>query len=1615
MRTVWGISMRRSFLLLSILLVVLSASYVSAATIASVVADDCTFVQSSADCSTALSVSCQVYLTAPSGYSTGDMYLSTVTARINGVDYKSVRPTSGSYKNGTWVMYKNMSYADADVGTQTIDSISVKLSDGSTCTGSLKPNDTTTGNCFVVFNTYQIPSTCNCTYTNSTPVKNIDNTMTYVSTPGMGCSPSQVAVTYKVPTDYCDPKWTASYSACTGIFSNGTYSLSGDTTKSYTPGDGGACCSATQTSAGNVYFNHNGGSDCTAPPDQGTFECRIDPWAQYGDNLYGTGGEERIRGFNYLDYTSKVTNGLFKTQPVVFDFNRNGFDEIFTLDESSNLAVLLTKDLVPIATYSLPGLTYNQPAMAGLSDYGGMSEDPRTYNVSQFVLDGNNYVVVTANTKTNASKNGFVYVFNVTSVIAPVFTANYTNKLSGVNCYLDTCYFAELNGTGHKLDLVPSFVDTQFVYPLVVSVGSVAVSSSVVPIFASRNSSIEYVAPDTIVWVVDVGLAPAVPYVVLTDLNGFSLLTYLSTSPFGGTSGQTFKVVGSPVSIGAGLYWVTEAVKTVDNSTSYDVYGANMLGIGTVNLSSQRNLWTGVRTTGQCVSNPVVLKGCGGSAGSVSGKMMGIGVEYSASTATSGVSSYLDPFNSLSFSTGSPISNYNVYGKVFVNSAGTIIFVNNITSPTTVGWNVYDGSGVYLTRMSGSSQGIAATTLGVQYVTFDDENHKAWVLDFYNGFSSPFNYPMATLTVVDYSNMAAVHSVFSQQYYLGSSGVVQTQGPPQIKGDWMFIPVEATTSPQNSTTTVLNIFSRTAPANNASSARTTARMFTTTTRAFVAYDSGSDTVMTPSGYFSDVVSSACAHNASTCSMPAFVSSAQTLTNQYNFQTSSSKFLNGANPNLKIVASTKGSETITTLGCQNFIPLEYGSDSYIFGYSTSTYAFGYCDFSNELSPRVVLYTDDLGTNSFSLAGVRPTIAQTSVAGRESKGDAQGFFGYMTNSTNVVIMSYDSHRESPLNGSTGTTYSRALCLSPRLTYLAFNDNRTHEIMSCGDTTGFWQSWCKSDIAFSLQACRYAGCKIENVMNDATQYQAHSVLSDLNPVVVPSGTRCGPITKADVDVDGTDDIISTGGIASMSKRLWVKTFASGGTNSSNEWVLPVDVNADGYVELLRSSQLQQQLQLMTGKTGFDSFGVGSPVVKGVVCSVSPGTGYAQIQTAFQLPDPFYAQLEINPGDGLGSFICAPGSTTCPLTPDGIVHYQFGKSGTYSVNVRAFQSNNPSSSASGNCKITVNFTQQSNTGDCTLGPDGEFNFLDSILSHNWVGADIAPANGVLQLTPDTIFHSLRNCNYSVVDVQIGIYPRGTGAVHVIDTPLGSGSDGTSTPSNGYEYGLQFNDDGKIVNQDGEVVGTWVNDAAKHVILYHQDRSAGVGVIQMYYDGVLIYTTTQSSNALSGVTMSGYSGIDYVRVGQSGSKVRTSSGSAVDNSDLMACDGQVLQDSTDINVRRSYTNLMAYCGKSGADCSYAGLTDLTYKYPKCAKEIYNYCVYEAYYADGTPKTDSSSLTGASTCAAMLGIGAGYSGIAQPILSIVWGVLFAKGVLYGLLLIIIIIVALAFWSKKRGS
>ena len=1616
MRTVWGNSMRRSLLLLSILLVVLSATCVSAITVLSVVADNCTFVQSSADCNTALSVSCQVYLTAPSGYGTGDMYLSSVTARVNGIDYTSTRPSSGSFQNGTWVMRKNMSYADANVLTQTIDSVSVKLSDGSTCTGSIKPNDTS-GNCFVRFNMYQIPSTCNCTYTNSAGVKNIDNTMTYTATPGVGCSPSQRVVTYSIPYDYCDPQWTASYTACTGIFNNGTASLNGLTTKSYVAGDGGLCCSKTKSAAGDLYFNHDGGSDCTAPSDQGTFDCRIDPWAQYGDNLYATGGDKRISGFNYQNYTTKSDAVLSNNQPIVFDFNRNGFDEIFTLDESTHNAMLFTKDMVAMASYSLPGLTYNQPAMPGLSDYGGASNALNVYNVSSFVLNGNNYVVVTANTVTNASKNGFIYIFNVTSTITPVYNANFTNKLTGVNCYVDTCYYAELNGVAHKINVL-TFADSS---ATILSQTNSSLTADYVPVFVSLNNVMTVdqavFLPDSVVWVgyyTVNAIMPMEPRVIVTDFSLNVLKYYDANLPsvFIATTAPItpFKVVGSPVSIGSRVYWITQADRSSDNSTSYDMFATNLNAVSG-SVYSVRNFWSGAKATGQCISNPVVLDGCGQSsvsAGGASSQLLstgpGVGVEYSALTPTTGTSSFTSPTRVMNVVapvalTGSPL--------VFVNPAGTVAIVNHAKSGTQAGFDVYDlTTGQMVSWMAGSSFGLGSPS--VSYATFDDANKKAWVVDYAAVFSGgcPCTIYQVGLTVVDYSNMATVHSVFSYSWAPGSLHNAGIHGPPVVTygGNYMYIPVQVDS---NSTTAIVDIFSRTAPALNSTSAFSTARMLTFTggQRIYQAYDANQDIAIMANGYYFNIFGSSCAYNNATCPMPVFISSAQTLTPYYNYQTSYRKFLNGANPNLKVLAQTIGSETITTQGCSNFVTLDYNADQYIFGYSSSTSQFGFCDFSNDASPKVTLYNDTsvvgASTNSLLLASNKPTISTVSGQGSTLAGST-GYLGYMTNTTNIVIIQYDSHQEDPSNG-TSYTYGRALCVSPKIdSSQGFQVVGTKVVCDIQNSIGLW--WCQH-LAFGSwtnpQVCK-AYCRVENI---TASYDTYGDAADLNSVVVPSGVRCGPITKGDVDVDGTDDIISTGGIASMgSGGSWVKTFTFGQTSSSNEWVVPVDLNADSYIELIRSSQVQQQLQVLTGKSSFSSLGKSSiPAVKGVKCSVSPGTGYAQITTAVQLPDPFYAQLEIDYGDSFDAITYAPGSTFFPMMSDGVYSHQYGSSGSYTVVVKAFQSNDISQMARGTATCTVNISQTS-ANTCALGADGEFNYVNSILQHNWFGDDLSPSNGLLGVNNRLVVHTVSNCTSVIFDAKVGLYPRIGGGIQL--------SDVSGTP-----YRVEFQSNGVIMNQDGANIGTWVSgDNLLHEVEFKQDRSTGR--MSVYYDGTLMYSTN-ASNRMSNIGLYGYASVDYVRVSQSGQEVTETDNVLAQKygnyGDLLNCDAQKMQDSSNIAVRSAYTNLAAYCGKNpkGKCDSYGGMQDLVHAFPKCTKEIYNYCVYKGYAKiEKIPVGDGDQLAGASTCAAVLGIGAGYSGVVSPVLSIVWAVITAK-LVYGLILVLILVIFIPMWANRR--
>jgi len=465
--------------------------------------------------------------------------------------------------------------------------------------------------------------------------------------------------------DYCDPLWTSDIAECNIV---GYLKMEGVANRSYyspssaTFPNGSYCCPETASAAGNVIFNHDGGSDCTPPPDTYS-RCVLDSWLQYGDyassnrNVISDSGERY--GFKYSDMISVTGGAGTSFQPLVFDIDNDGYNEIVIAGSSSLYVYSITSLSSGLMTLedsiSVGGTIAGPIALTGVrKDIGGNYWLYDEYTCVDLASPPCNAFIVVPVDNGGGTKDIKVYQYdgslllNKTITLPIVSGQTYLLPNAGVACYDEYCYASGYDSGNYKLRH----------FKINIYTGSVT--------YVSHDGTSGFVDPSFNVPVLGDNVV-VFYYKDSPSTYGISMYDYnlVSESQLTGSGNISGVVVVNDVVYYTFIYNTS--------STYYFVLG-KFDGVN----SDFYSLWSGSSLGNGCVSNPVVMS-CGAVSEVGQGQDIGV-ITYGPPTMTWFCNG---TFTGWSQYTLSPVTSNLVQvrtlpnGKAFAYGEGHYVIYNN--------------------------------------------------------------------------------------------------------------------------------------------------------------------------------------------------------------------------------------------------------------------------------------------------------------------------------------------------------------------------------------------------------------------------------------------------------------------------------------------------------------------------------------------------------------------------------------------------------------------------------------------------------------------------------------------------------------------------------------------------------------------------------------------------------------------------------------------------------------------------------------------------------------------------------------------------------------------------
>ena len=1618
--------MKRSRIGLLLVFFLFGISFVSAVTPVAIRLEDCKVGSVSADCSEYVNVSCHA-----EAQGNTSAFITSVSMSVNGNGYRAAL-TSGTYMNGTW-SYNYQVTKDLQGAPITFQSVSATASDGSSCSAQNNIGSTT-NSCYVLFSTpVAAANACVCSYTKATGAITTANTRPFTVTPSAACVDQRVT-SYSEFADYCDPQWTPGYGACLGTFANGTQSLSGYMLKTYVASDGGVCCAATNN---NVWFNHNTGSDCTAPIDAGSsISCTEDFWNAGGD----TAGFNNITGFNTASYNSySVIPAGNSFEPLVYDFNGDGSNEIVLSSRTKVGGVnlwLYSNKLALLATFSMGGNITGQPALVGITvDVDGATVfEPWVSKIQPPVL------VVPYNTGSDARVNFFNMSGGVFSNMLldkeyAIPGTNGSTLVSGITCDYDACYFYTSNGnlyaykyssyknfvnvSVHNIDWRLDYVTNTWVYaggatrfftdssPSIAKISRYA-RYVLVPQYYNGGSAGNYsqifIASDF-----DIDHNQFVPRVRLNLLNELETQSnnQLSWSQIGKIA------VSKPTIVSSGYKWqigvsIEETYDSVVPKLKMGVYQFAYEPERTAPFPYSSNgyfetnymlpIWKNIRSSSdEGISNIVALD---------SNKMAVSNSVKLATIPLGGNSAFDAPTvetNGYSLRTG--LNTVDQMSPGWVSSDKRYMYSNGLVGSI----RITDGSPGIVYNTVYAPYGVTAD-YGKTYSEFAGKNRMIFNWYYNSGYGNhfvltscrnvdnffapttcseyPFIYGWGSAS--NYHDLAASPVGSHPPYVSYSMGVIQLDG---VLYSFDHILSSADPNyPASNYNDALRLIS-TSDSELYSSLwpfSYPGTLWQGSNGRIIAYNPSLDVLVTTAGIYQNFKGGTLGKNNDTNVTRFTLFSVAMSGAAFNFDWSNPKYIGTDGKKYTINLATVPATIIgTTASCSGtllntFNALFYNSDSHILGYKPVVNVFNgannapryaYCDFSDDGNPLKYDYDTKM-----LFAGYPQLMSGNNIYNYNSR---------------YVIRQY-ANNQGIYDGVTGDWYIAEVGFSSWVpTTNGWGDGLYYPLPNQG-AFAIRLSLVDSRLTSASNSTSSAA-SIVNVLQSGSVVQA-----------VSSGyARKGFISAGDFNADGTADIVAPTGFYNLKDLIF--TSLPLGLNQEGEQSIPVDLNADRYMDVLSVTTNTSSTQSLKAKVTIplvSSITQGPIAINNMRCSAVSGTNKVNVQLTATAVSPEKITVKIDAGDGSGAI------TSTPQT-DGTYSLSYGASGTYTITATVVDFD--STAASKTCSVTIAIPATVVTPACGIGADGEFSYSDSVTAHNWrilklpVGQTILkPGSGILTTSSNTeVAYSLTSCSYATTVAETKMWPGSSSGFYMYGTDPAK------------IVGIQFNRGSRsILNQDGEYLDVYPTDSLSHILSISMNRANGEYKLLM--DGSTLYTG-QLAFEVGGVAIKEGASWDYVRTTTSGAIVDTqkivkNSSLVGDVSKLMGCNLDNQQNSNSLVVRTGFNNVNQYCISTGAagkkaSCDYIDLAVIATNYPECSKEAYNYCVKNL---GSQQVTSGASVQGGTVCSSLFIISAGVTGIVYPTVNAGWNVFKSNITLAFLIVIILIIFLPIIASKRRG-
>ena len=1572
------VKMMKGYLGLFAILVALSVlPLASGLSIAVVELTDCKLDSSTYACGATATASCQVDLTTTYG-DPGDMTIVEVRMVINGKQ-KAASLTSGNTTSGVWSAGITV---DSGFGGEiiTFSSVTSIASDGFTCAGS---QDTTATGCYIDYTSPKVAAnTCECTYSESEGAAQTDNTIVVTRTPSLGCA-DQSEITYTKFNDYCDPDWIPQLTSCQATF-EGNDPLAGIMTKSYYAGDPN-CCSAT---GDNVWFNHNTGSDCTEPLDHALeVTCRLDHWLGYGDEASGSNREQFRTDFDPDDYTKFIASINSPWQPLVGDIDGDGVNEIIVFT-TTGYSIYSPPSYASEGSKTVGGTITGQPALYGWYDPGEGFITTNKVNRSIVITRDEPLIVVPTDAPSVESYDYTTLEQSTTPGGDP----------TGVMCDEANCFFASTDELGHKWNPETDAESTIVInVEAVAGVGFTYVPNADIQVFTGIGSTPALTTGVcTGIWysstnfdgtcrnadesalisedpLADVVLFPMIwdwgtydKGYVTTVQDGFtgSDADYgeffefsVSDDVFNGATQNSFNLIGSLAvdETGRWAYMAVEETFDTDNLVMA-YYQIDLANVGPPTLYEklilpQRTVWENERSTSsEGISNAAIADDYVVINHNI--------IKESSSTfqavgAPSGTTIMADMSACPnSFGTG-VIDGWAVKGNDMLAASSRVMDYANYARSTYCVYDIEEGAASFGTPIF--TTGTSGQGPFYQYHEYaDDLEHFFFIAR--NGLSGA-----SSLSSIDVRNKLAI---------TGGSGLTL---PPVVAyhswGSIQFVPPKYLY--------ICNIHS--------------ARNL----------------------YWFDIAdidnSSTWSYNneGGDCEGPM----------AYNEDSDILLVQGGGGIEIWSDVSTLNPTLESTIGGGGANLMEGGSHIDI----TNTDGGNYAIIGGG---KLLTYTDP----------ANPTISNLGCGGGTILTMVNPFKGYTLQSGNFT----HCDMTNPLN--------------PVTIPIGDSDLPSGSILQGADT--HYASAVNRFYVCSHQGgCKYYDLDDFPAMSSISQ---SSITTKFNsdysspgaPLiagrVVTSFKNKTYITVADWDGDYTEDVLTEFGVFKFGVGSFER-FESGG-EIERAWTIPVDLNSDSLLDMITTIPGSPLINIYETNPKIEALGEGELAIRALRCTtIGNNTGSINIQTAIAAPNPNWVTIGINPGEtGISTFFP-------DISGTGVYTYTYSQTGVYDVTVTVTDQLNTSNSVSDTCQIEVEISQEE-AAACNLGEDGEFNYYGYVGDRNWDilrrNTDLIAKSGELKTRgSDEIEYKLLSCSFSSMSVEAKVVPMGVGLLKVssdgrsgpiLEQPgLIVVGEGASNPSAvGVQSGVKrtlnilFNKhEDKIEDWNGAPITDSLTDACSNIVdagdlecIIKIEIDPTTSSAKLYVDGILYHEEQKTFPTLDALGISGAGDWDYVRLTTSGQYIPRRyqgvvSGLPGQPSYLLNCDDE-LHEESDVGVRRSYSNLALYCGsiKTGQTPGFCGadlVRQVVAKYPKCAKEAFNYCVDVTYPTENQITREEGVLQGATVCSTIINAGAAWGGVVEPGSRALWNML--TGNLTTALVILLVLVIFIPLIAKAGK